>query len=51
MQNLQEYVIAAQGLWSKVQGRIHAREHMLKVLAIQLWNQLGVLQEVITAEA
>ncbi|DBA70658.1 TPA: serine/threonine protein kinase, CMGC, CDC2/CDK subfamily [Trebouxia sp. C0005] len=44
-QNLQEYVIAAQGLWSKVQGRIHAREHMLKVLAIQLWNQLGVLQE------
>ncbi|DBA70653.1 TPA: hypothetical protein ACH3X2_012035 [Trebouxia sp. C0005] len=44
-QNLQKYVTAAQQLWSKVQGRTHAHEHMLKVLAIRLWNQLGVLQE------
>ena len=48
MQNLQKYVTAANQLWSKVQGRTHGHEHMLRFLAIKLWNQLGVLQEVIT---
>ncbi len=48
MQDLSQYVTAAQQLWSKVQGRTHAREHILKFMAIKLWNQLGVLQEVIT---
>ncbi len=51
MQNLQKYVTAANQLWSKVQGRTHGREHMLRFLAIKLWNQLGVLQEVITLYA
>ena len=48
MQDLQKYVTAAKQLWCKVEGRTHGRQHMLKFLAVRLWNQLGVLQEVIT---
>ena len=48
MQDLQKYITAAKQLWCKVEGRTHAHEHILKFLAIRLWNQLGVLQEVIT---
>ncbi|KAL0052146.1 hypothetical protein WJX82_008512 [Trebouxia sp. C0006] len=44
-QDLQKYITAAKQLWCKVEGRTHAHEHILKFLAIRLWNQLGVLQE------
>ncbi len=48
MQDLQKYVTAARQLWYKVEGRTRGREYMLKFLAMKLWNQSGVLQEVIT---
>ncbi len=48
MQDLHKYVTAAKKLWHKVEGRTHGREPMLKFLAVKLWNQSGVLQEVIT---
>lgn len=51
MQDLSKHVTAAKQLWYRVQGRTHGREHTLRFLANKLWNQLGVLQEVITLYA
>ena len=47
MQGLLKYVTAPKKLWYRVQGRTKGREHLLRLVALKLWNQLGVLQEVI----
>lgn len=47
MQGLLKYVTAPKQLWYRVQGRTKGREHLLRLVALKLWNQLGVLQEVI----